>query len=410
MKPPKVAQGAQQAGAAPPVTSPKIKSFSICDFRAFAGPEPETFSLDGKNLLIYGENGAGKSSVFHALDEFFSASLSSADKRKARLLELENIFPAPGKGLVKVEVVFEGDANAVVWDAAGHPADVSGFPVKLADPRVVNASYKKAALDYRSLLDTNYKHGNGIVNLFDVFVRVLLRDYEVPIDGKPRRLLQLWRRMEPMPQMDRMRDHDKAEISKLQKALNDGIAEAIDLLVPKANILLKDLGWDDVEIERLEFTTARFVWDRLRKNRRYAGCQITPILRFRGSTMDRPQTFLNEARLSAMALAIYFAGRQICASTLQADTPRLIVLDDVLIGLDHSNRMPVLQMFSKHFKFDDGWQVVLITHDRVWYEMVRFFLSESKQWKSVEMYEETGADGTPRPIVKPEGADAIMAN
>ena len=58
--------------------------------------------------------------------------------------------------------------------------------------------------------------------------------------------------------------------------------------------------------------------------------------------MDRPQTFLNEARLSALALAIYLAGRQVCADTLQADTPRLMVLDDVLIGLDQSNRLPVL--------------------------------------------------------------------
>ncbi|NOJ33086.1 AAA family ATPase [Agrobacterium vitis] len=57
--------------AAPPVLPPKIKSLTLCDFRAFAGPEPVTFRLDGKNLLIYGENGSGKSSVFHALDEFF---------------------------------------------------------------------------------------------------------------------------------------------------------------------------------------------------------------------------------------------------------------------------------------------------------------------------------------------------
>src|SRR5262249_32525706 len=144
------------------------KSFTLCDFRAFAGPEPVTFNLDGMNLLIYGENGSGKSSVFHGLDEFFSAAQPNAAARKNRLAELENIFPESGKGKVFIEVTFEGDAAPARWDANGHPADTGGFPARPADPRVVNGAYRKAALDYRALLDTNYRHGNGAVNLFDV--------------------------------------------------------------------------------------------------------------------------------------------------------------------------------------------------------------------------------------------------
>ena len=59
------------ASTAPPIAPLKIKTLSICDFRAFAGPEPVKIALNGKNPLVYGENGAGKSSIFHALDEFF---------------------------------------------------------------------------------------------------------------------------------------------------------------------------------------------------------------------------------------------------------------------------------------------------------------------------------------------------
>lgn len=50
----------------------KIKTLSLTDFRAFPGPAPARFALDGKNLLVYGENGSGKSSLFHALRGFFS--------------------------------------------------------------------------------------------------------------------------------------------------------------------------------------------------------------------------------------------------------------------------------------------------------------------------------------------------
>jgi hypothetical protein len=51
----------------------RITQIEIKDFRGFPGPGTYTFDLDGgKNLLIYGENGSGKSSLFHALVEFFN--------------------------------------------------------------------------------------------------------------------------------------------------------------------------------------------------------------------------------------------------------------------------------------------------------------------------------------------------
>ena len=47
---------------------------------------------------------------------------------------------------------------------------------------------------------------------------------------------------------------------------------------------------------------------------------------------------------------------------------KIIVLDDVLIGLDMSNRMPVLNILRQYFA---DWQLIILTHDRVWYDMVR---------------------------------------
>ncbi|MFM8747329.1 MAG: ATP-binding protein [Aestuariivirga sp.] len=257
--PPPAAPAAAPVPVAPAVTPPRIKSFTLCDFRAFAGPEPVTFNLDGKNLLIYGENGAGKSSVFHALDEFFSAAQPDAQAHKKRLADSENIFPKPGKGKVSIEVTFEGDAAPVRWDDKGHPADTKGYPALPADARVVNGAYRKAALDYRALLDTNYRHGNGAVNLFDVCVNVLLRDYRLTTNE---RLFDLWRRMQRLPQMTRMTDADKANIQVLVRSFNDGMAEAIEALWPKANVILKDLKWEDVELKALEFASVRFNWDR----------------------------------------------------------------------------------------------------------------------------------------------------
>jgi hypothetical protein len=109
-------------------------------------------------------------------------------------------------------------------------------------------------------------------------------------------------------------------------------------------------------------------------------------------------------RLSALALAIYFAGRQVCAATLQVDTPRLMVLDDVLIGLDQSNRFPVLQVLETHFA---DWQVVLLTHDRIWFEMARFYL---KGWETLELFEEVEPGGGSRPVLRAQSADPVSGN
>jgi hypothetical protein len=48
-----------------------------------------------------------------------------------------------------------------------HPRNVS----------VLEAAKFSALLDYRSLLNTNYKHGDEVINLFELAVHGFLADY-----------------------------------------------------------------------------------------------------------------------------------------------------------------------------------------------------------------------------------------
>lgn len=66
------------------------------------------------------------------------------------------------------------------------------------------------------------------------------------------------------------------------------------------------------------------------------------------------------------------------------DALRLLVLDDVLIGLDHSNRLPLLHMLTETFS---DWQIVLLTHDRVWFDMAQFEIKETGNWNCIEIYD-----------------------
>ena len=140
----------------------KINTISLTDFRAFPGPTPATFDLGGNNLLVYGENGSGKSSLFHALRGFFSSS------KPPDLLALRNSFSGVGIGNMRVEVGFD-DSSAAAWTVVAgsmatrvpwsqprhgpfavpfHPGHDA--PINL---RVTEAAKFSAMLDYRSLLN-----------------------------------------------------------------------------------------------------------------------------------------------------------------------------------------------------------------------------------------------------------------
>jgi len=54
-----------------------ITGITINNYRAFS--KPETVSIpEGQHLLIYGENGSGKSSIYNAIKDFFRSSFRAS--------------------------------------------------------------------------------------------------------------------------------------------------------------------------------------------------------------------------------------------------------------------------------------------------------------------------------------------
>ena len=108
--------------------------------------------------------------------------------------------------------------------------------------------------------------------------------------------------------------------------------------------------------------------------------QILLNVKFFDENISDRYLLLNEAKLSAIAIAIYLS------SILCLPDPKIglkiLALDDVLIGLDMSNRFPVLDILEKDFK---DCQIFLMTYDKTWYEIVKQRTDE-KNWKYTEFY------------------------
>jgi hypothetical protein len=71
---------------------------------------------------------------------------------------------------------------------------------------------------------------------------------------------------------------------------------------------------------------------------------------------------------------------------------RLLVLDDVLIGLDLNNRLPLLELLRMEFP---RHQILLLTHDLVWFDIAREYTAEWGIWNHARLFEEPTGPAEP---------------
>ena len=113
--------------------------------------------------------------------------------------------------------------------------------------------------------------------------------------------------------------------------------------------------------------------------------------------VQRPHSYLNEARLSAIAIAIRLA---ILKERYIEKAPKIMVLDDLLLSLDLGNRSALLKILLK--KYTSLYQLIILTHDRVFFNSVLKHLTDDDRknnWRILEMYEtENGNKKVPKVV------------
>ncbi len=406
----------------------KITKISLQNFRAY--DEPFDLDLgDGKNLLLHGENGSGKSSMYSAMRSLFAERGSEIDRQK-------NLFADEAR-IQKVAIHLKGtDADGNEYDedipwtvADNHPLRVPqggavGLPPALRS-LLVDAARRSGFLDYRAMLRTNLitkpiprgpytSDGHQLLygaerdgleaQLFDLVTMVILDGVRVTVSGGSETTIgdlmrDVWR--------SRPESRHATQMNSAQRActrFNEAFAAVLPDLVDRTKDLLVHFGNQQMVVT---FDPVSLSWNK--DSLSLGGAVLIPRILFREGTSplgDYAGT-LNEARLSALAICMFLAGVRMSDNDHENPAhPRFLFLDDALVGLELQNRLPILKILtSDEFAH---YQIFLFTHDRVWFELARGHLPCESGWIHQELIGDEST-GHLVPKSKPCQEDLVIA-
>lgn len=369
-----------------------ISKITIDGFKAF--PQEFELNLDGKNLLMYGENGSGKSSIYYALHALLQSQCKDKCSIYFSTTHPESIVNKyTNKPNAKVEIKFEGSDVAYSISQAGYNESV---PQATSPQRDLNG--KCIFINHKFLFNVFSFRNSQYIDLFPVFIKDIL-PFTLTRD-QSKYISELYdeavAKIKRKGRGNRIDDTYKDLIKKfneeteyLIKLINqNAVTTATDIF----NNNFRDIGDRKLKIS-LEYNDNRddipqpnkSYW--LRLGYRYHPVEIAgrmenkklstelevlqPVITLKVEELQddnvtykpvpKPQTQFNEAKLTAIALSIRFA----LLNTVDPADGRFLALDDMLISLDMSNRMKVITYLLD--KVAPLYKLYVFTHDRLFY-------------------------------------------
>lgn len=424
----------------------KIKKITIENFKYFH----QSFDVDVKNrnLLVYGENGSGKSSIYWALYTLFQSRLKSTDADVEKYFDashgenLRNKYSAASDPS-RVVVTFADEAVPPAADkiytieqgniTTRHPLD-SFFDFTVASSDFLN--YKMLS----KLTDKDNSVVNDVTDLFVKEIYPFIRfpmDY-VDLDGNHtgNNLAIHWHQYieSSISQIRHQRGRRHNQFDKtddkytryktLIRDFRDHLANFLSDLSLRATAKLEnDFDIKDVVLSFETDHTYDFDLPTAPRSK-YRDHSLHPLhirlyaklrnAQLAGGLADviHLRTFYNEAKLTCIGLAIRLAvvdSEYVPGGNLAS----VLCLDDMMVSLDMGYRVPVTKAL---LKYAQNYQLCVFTHDRSLYYMMKDVIKElgysNADWLLLEFFrsapaEEATAEPKVRWIEPKEGKEKV---
>lgn len=366
----------------------RLHHIAITNFKAF---REFSLKLEGRHLLVYGANGAGKSSLYWALYTF----LQSARKPKKNVEKyfdpespqhLLNIYeqgettPKPGEiALTLRDTTTRNDTTYRISQT-----DHGTFK----QPAILKGELASDFITYRFFFGFSDFRNSQKFNVWPLFEKEIL-PFCVSTAGAKQTPLEMWNAIKsgnPNPWGSRgigganaySRFHQRTE--RFAKTLL-GIVDAIST---EAQAFYDEhFSMDDPKkvTLKLGLTTHPSSSGDRQQDFQFSKPVVEFGIQIDGKTITRPQSFLNEAKMTQLALSLRFAASMV---NLHDSDLKLLVLDDLLVSLDMSNRMKVVEiLLTDTFS---NYQKIILTHDLGFFrEFRRRIGSNHADWRFVRL-------------------------
>jgi ABC-type dipeptide/oligopeptide/nickel transport system ATPase subunit len=425
-----------------------IDKIRLKNFKAFYGDED--IDLEGKHLLLYGENGSGKSSIYWSL----YTMLQSATKDR---IQIEKYFiPNNDEHLINHDFLkehpsFAVDADGKITDPVSIGVNAS-VKIELTDGNssTINSTGKTDAtniledlnqysdfISHRLLINFYNFRNSKQINLWEVFVRDIF-PFLLTAAGDET-LGQVFKEIETKkPFYNFTGDTFKLRTKKSQirkdyldriKLLNDnldrwiadinGLVDAFynthfrEVNEPQLRIVLDynvKLVFDDIFQEQDFGNNTHYMWSKKHVNLN------DPFIKLNISQQDqngnwvlieKPQSYFNEAKLTQIALSVRFS---LLDDSIRPEFEgQFLALDDLLVSLDMANRDKVLNIILNEFA--PRFRIYLFTHERAFFNMIKeriFHEHNIDDWKLKELY--TPKQDEKKPQILETGTNLSKAN
>lgn len=354
----------------------RIKKIEIQNFKFFG----EKFELDVncKNLLIYGENGSGKSSLYWALYTFFQSSIKNDSEIQKYFDKYNN------QNLLNLD---KQDDDSYIFLSLVEDNKTEDYKISIDNIDVYPNKYDKIKIANQSSDFISYRltsriydfKNNEKIDLFSVFEKDIL-DFMI-VDGvdlsKEWNIIKKGLEKVTYPKKTIHPGKNTTQYKEFKSKIdsfNDKFKFEINSIIKLTNDILKNKFNTDFEI-LLNYENC--VYDD--EEKKIINPKIILETLYNSKKIEKPHIFLNEAKLTTIALSIRFA---LLEKRLTKSELKILVLDDLLISLDMSNRMKVIDIVLNDYI--DDYQLIILTHDKSFFKTIERKIKAKRDWKFYE--------------------------
>lgn len=391
----------------------RLNKLTIQNFKFFC--EEFILPVDCKNILIYGENGSGKSSLYWSLYTILQSCLKPNATIASKYFDAEhpenlrNRFSDNSYSGIRIEFKHT-DGRTKTFENSIYVTNTLGT----SDNFMRFTAAASGFMNYKflsSLFEFKNSEQNDVFPIFEKEIFSFLEFTKVHelIDGDTynqtstaegwwRYIIRCHNNSTIIPHSSSKKSsvlentHQYKQFKTLIEDFNGELMGRLREITHRVNDkLLKifnlpiSLSYHFIgaDFNKIKHGTTKAKDGKIHRPKIILSAQLNHKVVKDTRAIYHPRSFFNEAKLTVVALAMRLAIYEMMISDMP-DCAEMLIIDDLLVSLDMCNRIKVIDVILDYEKRDK--QLIIMTHDRGLYNLIRNKVEKNEIWKCYELY------------------------